>query len=98
MVGIPLGLAMGGFAICAVTLTVGLIGGAAFIGAVFGGAVSALWRRAWWAGALSFSLAMCPGLVFATTGTRIVAIVLCALAAFLVAFVVRYPGPQSLRS
>lgn len=98
LVSIPLGLALGGFGICAASLSVGLVGGVAFVGAGFAGVVAALWRRVWWAGSAAFGVGMCFGLVFATESSRLISIIICAAATFFVAFAVRYPGPQSLKS
>jgi hypothetical protein len=98
LLAVPLGLAMGGVGICASGLTVGLVGVAVFMGGMVAGSVAALWRGAWWAGSLSVSAPMCLGLPFATEAARILSILICALATLLVAFVVRYPGPNSLKS
>jgi hypothetical protein len=98
LISIPFGLAVGGCGICAASLSPGLIGGVALVGSAFAGVVAALWRRVWWAGAVSFSLGMCLGLVYAAETARIISLILCAAATFLAAFVIRYPGPLSLRS
>lgn len=83
---------------CASSITVGLVGSAVFIGGIVAGTVAALWRKGWWAGSLSFSAPMCLGLPFAAEAARVASILICILATFLVAFIVRYPGPRSLRS
>lgn len=83
---------------CAVSITPGLIGAAAFVGGIVGGGVAALWRNAWWVGSLSFSAPLCLGLPFAAEAARTLGVRVCVAAAFLVAFVVRYPGPSSLKS
>src|SRR5690349_21374137 len=98
MVATPLGLAMGGFGICATTVTPGLVGLGAVVGGAFGGTVAVVWRGAWWAGSVSFSLPLCLGLCLAGEAARVMGILVCALAAFLPAFVIRYPGPGSLKS
>jgi hypothetical protein len=67
---------------CAVSITVGLVGSAAFIGGIVAGTVAALWRKGWWAGSLSFSATMCLGLPFAAEAARIASILLCVLVGY----------------
>jgi len=98
LLGVPLGMAMAGYGICAADVTAGLVGGTVLIGGVVAGVVSALWRGAWWAGSVSFSAPMCLGLVYATGPARLLCILICMSATFFVAFVVRYPGPKSFKS
>lgn len=62
--GCTMGLAMGGFGICAVGFSAGLVGSSAIVGALFGGTMSLLWRKAWWAGALAFSAPSLLGVAF----------------------------------
>ena len=45
-VGCTIGLAMSGYGICAVSFSVGLVGFAAAIGVLFGGAIALVWRQA----------------------------------------------------
>ena len=99
ILAVPLGMAMGGFGMCAIDLTIGLVVGSAFVGAAVGGSVAALWRSMWWVGALSFSIPFCLALPLALMdGARAIGILICVVAAFSVAFLVRYPGPSSLNS
>jgi hypothetical protein len=91
---------MGGFGICAVGFSPGLVGFSALVGALFAGTVALLWRKAWWAGATAFSTPTLLGAAFgASSGEwqRVVGIGVCIVAAVLTAFVVRYPGPGSLK-
>ena len=98
LVGASAGLAMGGVGICAASLSVGLVGSAALVGAALSGCMSMVWRSIWWAGALAFSVPMGIGLLFAGEMPRVISILVCVLAAFVVAFAVRFPGPQGLKS
>jgi len=98
--GCTMGLAMGGFGICAVGLSAGLVGSSAIVGALFGGAMALLWRKAWWPGALAFSAPSLLGVAFGASNgewQRVVGIGICIVAAVLAAFVVRYPSPGSLK-
>jgi hypothetical protein len=98
--GCVIGLAMGGFGICAVSLSLGVVGSSASVGALFGGTIAFLLPKAWWAGALAFSV---PTLLGAGLGAssgewqRVVGIAVCIVASILAAFVVRYPDPRSLK-
>jgi uncharacterized membrane protein len=94
---VPIAFGMAGFGICEISLSISLVGSVAVEGAIVAGTVAALWRNGWWAGALSFSVTLCLGLLFATQGARIASILLCIVITILVAFVVRYPGPNSLK-
>ena len=101
LAGSVIGLALGGYGICAVSISVGLVGQAFVIGGIFGGTVAIVWRSAWCAGALAFSVPLIVGLVFAgATGQwqRFVSLLICVIGTLLTAFVIRYPGPQSLKS
>jgi hypothetical protein len=98
--GSVIGLAMGGFGICAVSFSPGLVGFSAAVAALFGGAVAFLWRQAWWAGAAAFSLPALLGAAFGASNgewQRVVGIGICIVASVLAAFVVRYPDPRSLK-
>jgi hypothetical protein len=98
--GAVIGLVMGGFGICAVDLTPGLLSFSALIGAALSATVALLWREAWWAGALGFSLPTLLGMslgVATKEWPQVLAICVCILASFAAALVVRYPGPRSLR-
>ena len=98
LIGFPSGLAVGGVGICATSLSPGLVGGVALTGAAFAAVVAVLCRRVWWAGAVSFSLGLCLALAYTTETARFISLILCGAAAFFAAFVVRYPGPNSLKS
>ena len=98
--GCTIGLAMGGYGICAVSFSVGLVGFSATIGALFAGAMALVWRQVWWAGALAFSVPSLLGTSFTASGAewqRVVGIGICVTASVLAAFVVRYPGPSRLK-
>ena len=78
----------------------GLVGSSAIVGALFGGTMAAVWRKAWWVGALAFST---PSLLGCALGLssgewqRVVGIGIIIATAVLAAFVVRYPSPGSLK-
>src|SRR5438874_196954 len=79
-VGCVIGLAMGGFGICAVTFSPGLVGSSAAVGALFGGTLAFFWPKAWWAGALAFSAPMLIGAAFGASAgewQRVVGIGVC---------------------
>jgi hypothetical protein len=95
-----IGLVLGGFGICAMDLTPGVLGCSALIGAAFSATIAVLWRKAWWAGALSFSFPALLGVSFGVVTKewpRVLGIFVCIGASFAAALVVRYPGPRSLR-
>ena len=98
--GALVGLVVGGFGICAVSLSPGLLGGSAIIGSAFSASVALLWRKAWWVGALGFSL---PALLGAALGVatkewpRVLGIGVCVVASVVAALIDRYPGPRSLK-
>ena len=99
-VGCTVGLAMGGFGICAVSFTPSLVAVSAVIGALFGGTMALVWRKAWWSGALAFSVPSLLGGSFGWSSgqwQRVMGVGLCILAAGFAAFVVRYPGPRNLK-
>jgi len=98
--GFTMGLAMGGYGICATSFSPGLVGFLAVLGAIFGGTMALVWRKAWWWGALSFSApSLIGGAIGLTTGEwqRLMGIAICIGAAFCSAFMVRYPSPGSLK-
>jgi hypothetical protein len=98
--GCTIGLAMGGFGICAVGFSPVLVGSSAIVGALFGGTMALLWRKAWWAGALAFSAPSLLGVVLGASTRewqRVVGIGICIVVTVFAAFVVRYPGPGSLK-
>jgi hypothetical protein len=100
LTGCTIGMAMGGFGICAVSFSLGLLGSSVVVAALFAGSVAFLWPKARWAGALAFSLPTTLGAAFgAASGAweRVVGIGVCIVASVFVAFVVRYPGPSSLK-
>ena len=100
LAGCSLGLAMGGFGICAVGFSASLVGSSAVIGALFGGTMALVWRKTWWAGAVAYSAPSLLGVAFgASSGEwqRVVGILICSVASVLAAFVVRYPSPESLK-
>jgi hypothetical protein len=98
LVAFPIGLSMGGFPLCKVRLTDFFVGSSILIAGTFAGVVASIWRKAWWAGSLAFTLPLSVGFVFVTDWDRAISLALCGLASLVVAFVVRYPGPQSLKS
>jgi hypothetical protein len=99
LVGCTIGLAMSGFGTSPLSLTTGLVGYSAAVGAIFGAAMAFIWRKSWWAGALAFSLPTLLGVAFGVSAgewQRVVGIAVCNGASILAAFVVRYSGPQRL--
>jgi hypothetical protein len=98
--GFVIGLALGGFGICAVSPSLGMVGASAGVGALFAGSIAFLWPKAWSVGALAFSVpALFGAALGASTGEwqRIICIVVCIVASILAAFVIRYPDPRSLK-
>ncbi len=98
--GCTIGLALGGYGICAVGFSPTLVGFSAVAAALFAGTMALLWRRTWWAGAVTFSVPTLLGGAFAaSTGEwqRVVGIGISIVTAVLASFVVRYPSPGSLK-
>ena len=81
---------MGGFGMCAIDLTWGLFFSGLLVGGLSSGVPAAIWPKAWWVGALLFSLPALLGIPLgAVSGEwwRVVAIAACILGTFVVAFV-----------
>jgi hypothetical protein len=99
--GAVIGMAMGGYGICALSLTTSLVVYSAITAAVLSGVISLIWRRVWWMGALTFSLPTLLGIGFAAVAgdsARLIAICACILVSFITAFLVRYPSRKDLKS
>jgi len=93
-------LALGGFGICAMSFSLGLVGRFVLLGSASGGIMALVCRKAWWAGALAFSAPALFGLasgVSTAEWRRVAGIGVCIAGSFLAAFVIRYPGPSSLK-
>ena len=89
--GATAGLMIGGFGMCAIELTWGLFFSALLFGGMSSGIPAAIWPKAWWAGALLFSLSAILGIPLAAMSAqwwRVVAIGGCILGTFAVAFTV----------
>lgn len=98
--GTVVGFILGGLGICAMDLTPGLVGFCALLGAGLSASVGLLWRRAWWAGALAFSV---PALLGVAAGVssrewqRVIGTGACIMASGFAALIVRFPRPRSLK-